>query len=259
MTVTFLVRLAWIVWSFGLVAGHKHAKHWKSEFLEDHCSRKIKLHLFQRFELTRDLFYKHGWHCDVTLEAPAHHVVAIAFQKFDIGRSKSVVCEDALRIYDGDSIRSSTNKGLCGQMIPQHVMSSSNTLTLKFKSRYITTGAGFTIDVTTLGVAENDSDSNPDSSSCPDNSFRCMETFCLDRTLVCDGVPNCRDKSDESANSAGCAGLGASWIDLSVGARVAIFFVVSFLLIGMCVMIIYCLCCPASAKPVAAYLSYKKI
>ncbi|XP_033754596.1 enteropeptidase-like [Pecten maximus] len=253
-----LAQLVWIICIFGLVSGHRWGRDRKSEYLEDHCSNKIKLPLFQRLALTRDLFYKQGWHCDVTLEAPAHHVVSISFQKFDIGRSKLIICDDVLRIYDGASIKSSEltpTQGLCGQILPKQYLSSSDTLTIRFKSQYVTSSEGFIIDATSLGVVENKSDSD----SCPNNDFKCMETFCLDRSLVCDGVPNCRDKSDESAELAGCPGLEAGWIDMSVGAKVhvAIFVSVTLLLIGVCCLVLYCCCCPASVKTV--YVPYKKI
>ncbi|XP_021379147.1 enteropeptidase-like isoform X2 [Mizuhopecten yessoensis] len=236
--------------------GHLYVWINTKKYIEDHCSQRIKLPLFQRLALTRDVFYKDGWRCDVTLEAEANHVVSISFKKFDIGRSKLKVCKDVLRIYDGDSIKSSemtSAKGLCGQLIPKQFVSSTKTMTLKFKSRYLTASAGFTVEVTSFGVFKE----NSDSGACPNNSFRCMDTFCLDRSLVCDGVPNCRDKSDESAQLAGCQGFNAGLIDLSVGARVGIFVAVALLLIGMCWTIVYCFCGSSSAKTV--YVPYKKI
>ncbi|XP_069114002.1 membrane frizzled-related protein-like [Argopecten irradians] len=252
-----IVRLVWITCFLGLVTGHKRNKDRKSDYLEDHCNKKLKVPLYQRMKLTRDLFYKHGWHCDVTLEAPTHHAVSISFQKFDVGRgsSKVMICQDVLRIYDGASIKSSEltpPRGLCGKILPKQFVSSSETLTLKFKSHQVSTNEGFVIDVTSLGVMVNNSES-----SCPNNDFRCMGRFCLDRSLVCDGVPNCRDKTDESAKLAGCTGLEADLVDLSVGAKVAIFVAAVLLFLGIVCAFIYCCCCPSSSKNV--YVPYKKI
>ncbi|XP_048768540.1 low-density lipoprotein receptor-related protein 12-like [Ostrea edulis] len=213
-------------------------------YMEDYCNKKVRIKSTQNILLSEDMFYPTGWRCQMTVEAPPNHVIWINFHYFDVGRPSVIYCTDVLRIYDGDDTQSpeiSPSKGLCGRFVPKPVATSGNQATFKFKSMVTATSTGFRLTATVQR--------KPESKICSKDEFQCLDDFCIDKKLKCDGKINCRDQSDESAQYAGCEGVLAKWTDLTTAAKVAIivgFFVVTFL--SICLIVTCCYSCCSSQK-----------
>ncbi|XP_075882860.1 suppressor of tumorigenicity 14 protein homolog isoform X2 [Nelusetta ayraudi] len=116
--------------------------------------------------------------CTWNIEAPKDRFVKVQFNKFFLGNDSDQCSHDRVEV---------NNERLCGRK-PENavVTSSSNTMTIKFRSDSSHVHQGFTAEYETFVP------NNP----CP-GRFRCSNNLCLNKTLQCDGWNDCGDGSDE--------------------------------------------------------------
>ena len=75
-----------------------------------------------------------------------------------------------------------------------------------------------------------------DNEECPEESYDCDDTYCIDHDLVCNGVRNCRFGWDEEACSDGGDSLP---LDMTAPHVISIVLILVLIMIGMCAGMIY--------------------
>ncbi|XP_071959446.1 uncharacterized protein [Antedon mediterranea] len=183
--------------------------------------------------------YAENTDCKVTLVAKPGLKIAIRFDSFDITDSHNCY-QDELLVYDGPALSSlrltGTMKGLCGRTMPEafkYLVSTGNEMTIRFiTGDVLSKSIGFTVIYSTV---------YPDDQS--EDCFPCSEgDMCIHKDLKCDGLPNCKDGSDELRQSCYPPTTKEttiidngwnSWMGTAFGVAVAfgIFFVVIIILI----------------------------
>lgn len=135
--------------------------------------------------------------CDMKLRtAQSNQTVTAIFSSLGLQPDTAGQCQRIrLDIYDGwtpsnDTLLSNKN-GICGCNLPQQSFrSSNNTLTLRLSTSCSRRSIQFgTFDIIVAATEKV-------SYTCP-GQFECGNGQCLNKNLVCDGVPQCPDHSDE--------------------------------------------------------------
>ncbi|OWF56878.1 uncharacterized protein LOC110446471 isoform X1 [Mizuhopecten yessoensis] len=171
-------------------------------------------------------------------------------------RLPSGVCNDALYIYDTDSIYAAAmeeaggNMGLCGNVIPPTLYSSGSVMTVHFRSdvdsHKIVKGRGFKFIITAY------SDDFKEHATCG-SRFKCTNEWCVDEDLTCDSVDHCGDYSDESTEGTlKCGVKDESFINqfMALGVTASVTITVgSLLVVIVCIVSIVCCCRRILCKP----------
>lgn len=130
--------------------------------------------------------------CIVTFQT--HSVLQLFMLRFE---QLTLGCEDHLFIFDGaHAIGSYVADLSCRATVSDvgTVFTRSNFLTLRFsKSSSSIEGSGFKLIVTALKSPQ----LLRDNQNVKCRAFECRNTFCISRSLICDGVNHCGDNSDE--------------------------------------------------------------
>ncbi|CAL1540616.1 unnamed protein product [Lymnaea stagnalis] len=158
--------------------------------------------------------YPDGIDCEWVLVAPAGRVLTIKFHEFDLENSGG--CDyDYLRIYDtlnvlipneefnvnqangsistdtaNETLESNLTQiaSLCGIMLPYDIETGTSRAVLKFHSDAQYGAYGFNLSFTSGYPTE----------KCDAGEFKCGVPGCVNLTVVCDGVNDCSDGSDEA-------------------------------------------------------------
>ncbi|EEC11590.1 procollagen C-endopeptidase enhancer, putative, partial [Ixodes scapularis] len=80
----------------------------------------------------------HGW----VIRAPAGHV-RLRFSAFDVEKVLSLCLADYVRVFDGNDESAPLLKNVCGDQLPGEIISSSDSLLLRFHTDHTVRKAGF--------------------------------------------------------------------------------------------------------------------
>ena len=75
-----------------------------------------------------------------------------------------------------------------------------------------------------------------DNEECPESSYDCEDTYCIDSALLCNGVRNCRFGWDEESCSVGGDSLP---LDMTAPHVIIILLLLIIIMVGMCAGMIY--------------------
>jgi len=75
-----------------------------------------------------------------------------------------------------------------------------------------------------------------DGEECPEESYDCDDTYCIHRSLLCNGIRNCRFGWDEESCSDGSSGPA---LDMSAPHVIIIMLILILIMIGMCAGMIF--------------------
>ena len=75
-----------------------------------------------------------------------------------------------------------------------------------------------------------------DGEECPEESYDCDDTYCIDRSLLCNGIRNCRFGWDEESCTDGSSGPA---LDMSAPHVIIIMLILILIMIGMCAGMIF--------------------
>lgn len=194
--------------------------------------------------------YNHSIMCTLKFKAQnSGWKLMLRLLELDIpDRQYNGLCNDALWVYDADSIYSMDmvmeeaggNYGLCGHKLPSTLYSTGKYLTLHFRTdKRGKRGKGFKFVITAF--SEDFSKYN----SCG-SSFLCDNHRCIDEDLTCDRVDHCGDYSDESAEGGAKCGekensLLEKFLSMGIAALIAII-VGGLLVIIVCIAAVVCCC-----------------
>uniref|UniRef100_A0A8C6W9S3 Cubilin n=1 Tax=Nannospalax galili TaxID=1026970 RepID=A0A8C6W9S3_NANGA len=96
--------------------------------------------------------YPNNVYCVYSIHVRSSRVVLVRFSDFDVAPS-SLCAHDYLEVYDGSSTGNRSLGKFCGSRVPQDIKSSSNSLTLLFKTDSSHTARGWKLIIReTLGV-----------------------------------------------------------------------------------------------------------
>eukprot|EP00058_Branchiostoma_floridae_P019188 XP_002604677.1 hypothetical protein BRAFLDRAFT_94839 [Branchiostoma floridae] len=108
-----------------------------TDYLNEHCDKTIQKQCGGRLELTRSLYYTDNLHCTVVLRVNPGQKILLQYKRFEVEGTNDR-CYDTLDIYEGDvagtnatSVISGTR---CGYKLPENIVTSGDTVTLKFNS-----------------------------------------------------------------------------------------------------------------------------
>ncbi|KAL5018057.1 hypothetical protein ScPMuIL_003779 [Solemya velum] len=124
--------------------------------------------------------------CAWRISATIGHVITLDFKIFELERSH--FCEfDYLMIYDGANSGSRVLKRVCGRVVPDPITSTGNDVLIEFRSDKDVGGIGFSLTY----------NSHEPFTKCQDDEFTCRNGSCIVLELVCNGIEECSDGSDE--------------------------------------------------------------
>ncbi|RWS17134.1 Plasminogen-like protein [Dinothrombium tinctorium] len=126
--------------------------------------------------------------CSWTIEAPKNKLIELNFLNFDV--EYSFRCRlDGLYIFDGKTRKDRLLQMLCGQNIPDRLVSTSNALHLVFITNALRNAKGFLLKYSIHEVQ--------DSENCASDEFRCRNHLCISKKQICDFKDDCGDGTDE--------------------------------------------------------------
>ncbi|XP_072013357.1 LOW QUALITY PROTEIN: uncharacterized protein [Amphiura filiformis] len=204
--------------------------------------------------------YLKGMDCTMTLNTHPGKRINIRFDYFDLApgwdsssnqcRTEGTSPTDSFRIYESGMIariRSDIlqpDVTICGGTgkFPPDYQSSGNVITVRFTTDDISTAdAGIKFVYTSFTPPE---EGTTDCFKCEDG------TMCIDQALLCNGMPNCNDDSDESNSlckdgndnifQQGLDTLGIKLVAI-IGAAIGLVFLITIILCIAC-----CCCCGKS-------------
>ncbi|KAL4234973.1 hypothetical protein ACF0H5_006614 [Mactra antiquata] len=170
--------------------------------MTDYCTKKVMLENDTSILLVPSI---HTYHilpkcinCTVVIEtAPDEQVLAALF-KLGTETGQDETCDlIRLDIYDGSQVDEhnfiSGKQGICGYTFPEKhdFKSTNNTLTLHLMTSCDQRQYGEMEIV--ISAVKNDAYNLPDCKG----RFECDNGQCIDKNLVCNGKPDCKDSSDE--------------------------------------------------------------
>ncbi|XP_069479703.1 ovochymase-2 [Ambystoma mexicanum] len=91
--------------------------------------------------------------CHWVIQAPAHHIVKLMFQDFELEDCKNCAC-DVLRVFSGLAQEEDLLAALCGKDTPPDVISSTNVMRIIFNSDNSEFFRGFQATVSFINVAD---------------------------------------------------------------------------------------------------------
>ncbi|XP_063955449.1 low-density lipoprotein receptor-related protein 3-like [Lytechinus pictus] len=195
----------------------------KVVYLTSHCGSVIPTGVGGLLEAEAGLKYKNNIDCTVTLSALPTHRIMVQFHRFTLESGVNGKCPDSLRLFDGNTVDDpALTAELCGRFtqLPDYVSSGSN-ITVRFKTDDGGQSLGFGIYFTQVSVAP----------CLSDEEFECNNTYCIDRSLVCNTINMCGDWSDEGNCTAPPPEVQGLPLAAIVGIGVAIIFVIAMVVL----------------------------
>jgi len=135
-----------------------------------------------------------------------------------------------IQIFDGKTDIEHRKKNLCGSVADNYV-SETDILYVRFYADEKGLGSEFVAVFTQMQKVE-------DSDECPnkDTFYDCDDTYCIDKSLVCNGIRNCRFGWDEESCTVGGDSLP---LDMTEPHVIIILLLLILIIIGMCAGMIY--------------------
>ncbi|XP_078681767.1 procollagen C-endopeptidase enhancer 1-like [Branchiostoma floridae x Branchiostoma belcheri] len=129
--------------------------------------------------------YPEDLQCVYVIQVTPPKVVKLTFAAFNVEQDY-----DFVYVFDGDTTDKRIQiEQLTGDAIPSPVMSTGSVLTVQFISDSVETYKGFQATYAAVDKVY---------ANCTVGQFLCASgTTCITSWQRCDGVPNCRDRSDE--------------------------------------------------------------
>ncbi|XP_035680368.1 uncharacterized protein LOC118418509 [Branchiostoma floridae] len=190
-----------------------------TDYLNEHCDKTIQKQCGGRLELTRSLYYTDNLHCTVVLRVNPGQKILLQYKRFEVEGTNDR-CYDTLDIYEGDvagtnatSVISGTR---CGYKLPENIVTSGDTVTLKFNSDNSGYEMGFEIIYTSFSEPPCTGDTL---------SFLCENVSrCVCSSVVCDGIDHCGTGEDESSDLPACsdAKVGGLNVEALIGILIGI-------------------------------------
>ncbi|XP_013792862.1 transmembrane protease serine 6-like [Limulus polyphemus] len=130
-------------------------------------------------------FYEPNLNCTWRLVAPKEQIIKLRILDFDL----AYYCEEAaLDIYEGENERGDLIGHFCGYKAPRQILSRGNSLYLTFFTTDKPRNTGFRIYL----------EHSPSIAHCKHGELQCRhQTKCVTIDLVCNGVDDCGDGTDE--------------------------------------------------------------
>ncbi|CAG2250885.1 Transmembrane protease serine 4,Transmembrane protease serine 6,Trypsin-1,Coagulation factor XI,Transmembrane protease serine 2,Serine protease 27,Plasminogen,Serine protease 55,CUB and peptidase domain-containing protein 1,Plasma kallikrein,Trypsin-2,Prostasin,Tryptase gamma,Trypsin-3,Chymotrypsin-like elastase family member 2A,Anionic trypsin,Trypsin,Anionic trypsin-2,Chymotrypsin-like elastase family member 1,Cationic trypsin,Tryptase delta,Trypsin-10,Transmembrane protease serine 11C,Transmembrane prot len=126
--------------------------------------------------------------CSWIISAPLGKVITLTFNDFHIEGERDSICSyDSLSIFNRVGSMNTLIRTICGWNFPNKLTSTSNQIIVSFYSDSTKTLSGFNI---TYDVHE-------PILPCSSSEFRCGVGDCINSSLVCNTIADCRDGTDE--------------------------------------------------------------
>jgi len=165
--------------------------------------------------------------CTWIIRAEQEKKIYLQFPKYELEEPND--CNfNSIQIFDEKTDREHRLHNFCGS-VPENFVSKTDVLYIRYFAAGNGIGSEFVAVFTELLKIE-------DTDECPEKTYDCDDTYCIDDNLVCNSVRNCRFGWDEES----CAD-GGSEIALDITApHVIIIMLLLFLIMtGMCAGMIY--------------------
>ena len=140
--------------------------------------------------------YTNNLNCEWVIRANnTNDRIKIVFVNFSVEYDPSCGY-DYVEIRNGGKNDSTLVGKYCGEFVPETFISSGNELFIKLSTDYTVTKPGFLISYQTGPISQ--------LSSCKSNMFNCSDgAACIPTYMVCDGLQDCADGSDEDSGFCG--------------------------------------------------------
>ncbi|XP_022084128.1 low-density lipoprotein receptor-related protein 12-like isoform X2 [Acanthaster planci] len=195
------------------------------------------------------VYYDNNVNCTVVITADIGRQILLTFSTVDIKGGQGCK-EDYLQVYEGKSVDvSSTLRVICGND-DADIVSSTNAVTLKFKTDSSSKGKGFYTTYTSFKRIE-------DFMSCDSDEFECNNKRCIDKNLKNNNFDNCGDYSDEDLVS-NFGDTINKFLGLATGALIGIIVGAILVVVLICVCV-GCICYHCCCKKTQPQTSYKVV
>lgn len=177
-----------------------------------------------------DFAKKYGEPIDCTwiLRAELGMNIYIQFSEYELAEPND--CNyNFIQIFDGKTDIEGQKKKFCGSVAESYV-SENNVMYIRYFADEKGIDSEFASYFTVLHKKEVDSD------PCEDEMYDCDDTYCIDKSLYCNSVRNCKFGWDEESCSMEGGGIP---LDLSKMENVIIIILLLLIVIGMCSGMIY--------------------
>jgi len=170
--------------------------------------------------------------CTWSIRAEPQMNVSIFFTKYELDQPND--CNyNFIQIFDEKVLMDKKNnpQSFCGSVAAREpVVTISNIMYVRFFADEKGLQSEFVAYFTVMRKKDQDTE------KCKEDEFDCDDTFCIDKSLVCNQVRNCKFGWDEDACGASGGGLP---IDLSKTENIVIIVLLIAIMIGMCSGMIY--------------------
>jgi len=133
-----------------------------------------------------------------------------------------------IQLFDGKTDIEGRKHNFCGSVAENYV-SESEVLYIRFYGDEKGLESEFVAVFTEMLKIE-------DNEECDEESYDCEDTYCIDKSLLCNGVRNCRFGWDEESCSAGGDALP---LDMTAPHVIIILLLLIIIMVGMCAGMIY--------------------
>jgi len=133
-----------------------------------------------------------------------------------------------IQVFDGNTEVEDMKHNFCGS-VAENVVSESDVLYVRFVGDEKGIESEFVAVFTEMLKID-------DNEECPEHSYDCDDTYCIDESLLCNGVRNCRFGWDEESCSDGGDSIP---LDMTAPHVISIMLLLIVIMIGMCAGMIY--------------------